>query len=378
MSDLQTIVEGGLQKLKAQVEQVAEDLQKKQALLQVQVIELAQKSVDGYHSPSMAGMPSTSSIKAAIGKALGSEGFKRFAEGNPTSGPIELGIDVKLLTSLQGNTGSDPAGVNVTRTDMGTGTQAFRPTRVLETLTQRTVTGNTVGFNRIDFASGVNDANYQDGEGEEKAEQDLLDAYIEAPVVTIAVHTTLSKQVLDDQLGLMMAVESLLRYGLAEKTDRELLNGIGGDRKINGLVTQAEAFVADSGTAPADRIGAASAYLQAEGYNPGVVFLNPQDWFAIASERTTDEEYVAAGWTAPASPTIYGLTAIATPSIAIGTALVMDPQVAMVGLRQNPTVEMSREHNGAFTKNLVTVLAELRLALLVMDAKGMVTVGLSG
>lgn len=133
----------------------------------------------------------------------------------------------------------------------------------------------------------------------------------------------------------------------------------------------------DSSAEPADRIGAASAYLQAEGYTPGVVFLNPQDWFAIASERTLQNEYVAAGWTAPASPTIYGLTAIATPSIAIGTALVMDPAVAVVGLRQSPTVEMSREHNGAFTKNLVTVLAELRLALLVMDAGGMASVSLA-
>jgi HK97 family phage major capsid protein len=339
------------------------------------IIEIAQKGVTHPGAGLLHGRVGT--IKAAIDGAMKSEAFRAFKEAKAiSSGPME--IAVKALTSLQGNPASEPTGVDVTRVDLGVQTQVFKPIRVFETIPQRQVTtGNAIGFNKISFVSGTNDADYQDGEGEEKAEQDLIAQWIEAPIVTIAVHTTLSKQVLDDESQLTRAVENLLRYGLAEKVDRELLNGPGTARTIDGMVTQATPFVGStSDSAPADRIGAAAASMSGQGYAPSVVYLNPQDWFAIASERTAEGEYVVAGWNTPAAPTIYTMRVVATPSITQGTALIVDPAVAEIGMRQSAEVTMSREHNGNLTKNLVTILAELRLALLVMDSGGLVTVDL--
>lgn len=369
-------VNEGLDEVKARYE---ERMAAEQKRVDAKLAELTAAIIDTSQGSTFVprGMATGSTIKTAMKTAMNTDAFRAFSEGKAiSSGP--MAVEVKALTSLQGNTDSDPTGVDVTRVDLGVQTQVFKPIRVMETIPQRSITtGNTIGFNKISFVAGTNDADYQDGEGEEKAEQDLVALWIEAPIATVAVHTTLSKQVLDDQDQLARAVEGLLRYGLAEKVDRELLNGVGGARKIDGLITQASPFVADSSIAPADRIGAAAAFLAGAGYAPGVVYLHPQDWFAIASERTAEGEYVVAGWNTPAAPSIYTLRAIATPSIAQGTALVIDPSVAEIGMRQSAEITMSREHNGNLTKNLVTILAELRLGLLVMDTGGLLTVDLT-
>ena len=373
MSD--NLIEAVKDGLKNVEQKLDEKFDAKFAAVNAALIEMGQQGGGHLFAPS--GMGVTSSIKTALAAAMKGESFKSFREGKAiSSGPMP--IEVKALTSLQGDPSTEPAGVDVTRVDLGLQTQVFKPIRVMETLPQRPISGgNTIGFNKISFVGGTNDADYQDGEGEEKADQDLVAQWIEAPIVTIAVHTTLSKQVLDDESQLMRAVENLLRYGLAEKVDRELLSGPGTARTIDGMITQASPFVAESTAAPADRIGGASAYLAGQGYAPQVVYLHPMDWFAIASERTSEgNEYVAGGWNTPVAPSIYGLRAIPTPSITQGTALVVDPSVAEIGMRQSAEVTISREHNGNLTKNLVTILAELRLGLLVMDTGGMLTVNL--
>jgi HK97 family phage major capsid protein len=317
-------------------------------------------------------------LASAVKSALNSDAVRRFAAGESiTSGKVELAVGLKSLTSLQNSPLSEPAGVDITRDDRGVMLQTLKPTRVFESLPVIPTNSNAVGFNKIGFASGTNSAGYQDGEGEEKTEQELVAEWIDAPVCTVAVHSTLSVQVLDDAAQLQNAVSNLLRYGLTEKVDRELLSGPGTARTMNGLLTQASAFVAASSDQPAaDKIGNAAALLAGLGYAPQIVYLNPADWFAIQSERDAEGRYVANGWANPNGPSIYGLQAIATASIPPGEALVLDPSIATMALRSGPTVEFSREHNGNFTKNLVTILAEIRAALLVMDPAGMLKIDL--
>ena len=182
-----------------------------------------------------------------------------------------------------------------------------------------------------------------------------------------------------DEAGLATEVDRLLRFGLADKLDRELVNGDGSAFNLSGLLTEATTHTPASGATAADIIGAAASDLAADGYAPGVVFLNPSDWFTIQSERVSGtDEYVAGGWRNVAPPSIYGLRVVQTSSIAAGTALVIDPGVVELCVRQQPTVEMSREHNQNLTKNLVTILAELRVGLLVKDGSGMLKMNIAG
>jgi HK97 family phage major capsid protein len=316
------------------------------------------------------------SVVAAVKSVVASAAFAEFRDKNTvTTGPMEMEIGLKALTSLQGSPETPPAGYDVERDVLALQTPAQVPLHVLDVLTMRPTTSNTVGFPIIDFAEG-SDADYQEGEGTEKTEAELASFWREASIVTIAVHTTLSKQLMDDAEGMADAIQNLLRYKLARKTDSELVSGDGAKFHIHGLLPQATVF-APTVPKAADRIGQAAATMAANGYQPRVAFVNPLDYFAIASERDADGRYIAGGWAAPVNSPIYNMQPVLTSTMPVGSALVFDPAVATVRLRQAPTVEASRMHNGNFTKNLVTILAELRLGLLVQDPAGLLKVSLA-
>lgn len=316
------------------------------------------------------------SVVEAVKSVVASPAFVEFRDKNlVTTGPMEMAIGLKALTSLQGSAEASPVGYDVERDVLALQTPNQVPLHVLDVLTMRPTTSNTVGFPIIDFAEG-SDAGYQEGEGTEKTEAELASFWREASIVTIAVHTTLSKQVMDDAEGMADAVQNLLRYKLARKTDSQLVSGDGAKFHIHGLMPQATVFAATVPKA-ADRIGQAAATMAADGYQPRVAFLNPLDYFAIASERDADGRYVAGGWASPVNSPIYNMQPVLTSTMPVGTALVFDPAVATIRLRQAPTVEASRMHNGNFTKNLITILAELRLGLLLQDPAGLLKVSLA-
>lgn len=375
MDEIKSLILQGLVSVNEKVDEHYKALDQDVKRIGDRLQDVEQKSATVRRDPGLV-QPQGSSRVEAIKSAMNTDGFRTFRGGAMTSGPMSLGLELKALTSLQGSPETPQVGYDVQPDNIGVQTQVMRPLSILSVLQTRATTSNTIGYNRISFAGSAM-AGYQEGEGTEKTEAELASAWNEAPVQTIAVHTTLSKQVLDDEPQLAQAVENLLRYGLANKVDAELMNGDGAQFHIEGLLTQATAATATA-TAAADRIGQVSSAMQATGYSPSVVFVNPADWFTISSERAEgDGHYVAGGWNAPASPNIYGLRVVPSAVVPIGEALVMDPAVAMVAVRQQPTVEMTREHNGNFTKNLVTILAETRLGLVVTDPAGLRSVSLT-
>jgi HK97 family phage major capsid protein len=69
------------------------------------------------------------------------------------------------------------------------------------------------------------------------------------------------------------------------------------------------------------------------------------------------------------TPLIFGLPVVTTTSMTIDKCLVGDFQrAATLYDRWTPCVEVSTEHANFFTRNLVAILAEQRLALAVKDA----------
>lgn len=313
----------------------------------------------------------------AIAKALNADRFKEFAAGKlPNSGKIELDIGLKALTSLQGSPATPQAGYDVQRDTMAIQTPVQQRLRVLDTLPQRDTTSNKVGFPLLDFSETSGGADYQNGEGTQKAEADFMSDWAEASIATIAVHTEASKQVLDDVEGLVEAVQLLLRYKLANKTDIELMSGDGAKFHIEGLRTQATAFTGTAATG-VDRIGKAGAVLASQGYQPNIVYVNPLDYFDFSSERSEgDGQYVAGGWSRPANSPIYNLTPIQTMAVPVGEALVLDTAVTKVLMRELPSITFGWV-NDQMTRNMITILAELRLGLLVQDRKGLLKVDLT-
>src|SRR5690606_8610910 len=117
-------------------------------------------------------------------------------------------------------------------------------------------------------------------------------------------------------------VASLLTYGVLAKASSEIIAGSTAG-KIQGLATQATPFASTAGATLADAIGAAATALDVAGWNADTVIMHPRDLFAIRSERTADG-YVASGWAGGAEQAVWGLRAVADPSVAEGSPLVLD------------------------------------------------------
>jgi len=357
MTDITQALEGIKNKVNNQIDKMNEDVKS----LNDQVLELAQKgSSAGSLTMSTKSQPSIGSVFTK------SDGFKAFKKGaQNTSGQIfNEGMSFKALTSLQGS--ATATGVDVLPDRIsGVVSPAFAPTNLLSILPSMPMTSNSLSFTRTN--GFVNAATYQTYEGDTKAEQVLTPANIVAPIATLAVHTSASKQVINDEVGLVSSIDRILRSAIIAKTESEIINGSGGAGEIDGLLNQATTFV-PTATEYAEKVGQAIVELQANGYSPDVICLNPTDWFTIRSERVTaGGEYVTTGWDSSAANTIYGVPVVVCPTLAIGTAIVLDSSYTQLLDRESPSILMSSEHGTNFTSNLVTILAELRMGLAVFD-----------
>jgi HK97 family phage major capsid protein len=117
--------------------------------------------------------------------------------------------------------------------------------------------------------------------------------------------------------------------------------------------------------------------LQVGGWNPDLVVLHPNDWFG--NERAVfaadspisiagDGQYVAGGgWAAPANGGLWGMRRALSVSLTPGTALVLDSSQVAVLDRGPAMVIVSREGHDNISKNLVTMLAEVRVGFAIFS-----------
>ena len=365
MSEIETALNTIKSKVDSQIQKMNTDV----IQLRDEMVGMAQKSAN-----TSGLMFSNRSSKSLGGTFIDSDGFKAFRDSGATNtGVITADLQFKSLTSLQGSPEVSPVGVDVAANrQSGLVSPTFKPTRLYELLTSTPVTSNAFSFTRV---TGFNNAaNYQEGEGTAKAEQTLTPENVVAPVATIAVHHTSSKQVLNDEIGLAAAIDTILRGGIVEKAENELMNGAGGE-KISGLITEATTFTPTLTTSP-EKIGECVATMQGAGYMPNAICMNPADWFSIRSERATGGEYVANGWVSGENQSIYDVPVLITPSLAAGSVVVLDSRYVTILDREAPSVLMSSEHGNNFTNNLVTALAELRIGLAVYDKSAVMKLSL--
>jgi len=203
-----------------------------------------------------------------------------------------------------------------------------------------------------------------------KPQSDIKFDIATSSVTTIAHWVLATRQILDDAPMLQSYIDGRLRYGLALVEENQLLNGAGTGTDLNGIYTQATAYTAPiTIAAPVTRIDvlrlAVLKSALAELPTTGAV-LHPADWASIELLKETTGSYLIGNPQGALAPTLWGLPIVATQAISQGNFLTGAFRLgAQIFDRWDARVEVSTEDDQNFRKNLVTILAEERLALAV-------------
>ncbi len=250
---------------------------------------------------------------------------------------------------------------------------AMRPLRLLDVLTVTPQTAGVFEYVRIGATGG---ADVQEGDGEEKAKIDFDGTLVTGRVATIAVHTTCSSQVLDDDAQLQAELSRIMSHSVLAKVEEQLIVGSGTGMHVEGLYTAATAITTLQNEVP-DRIGAAIVEMESEGHAPNVILMNPTDWFAISILKDSEGRYLYGNPAAPAPPMLWNRPVLTSSTVPVGHVLVGDTAQCQVRDRMQPTIFLSRDHLDYRTRNLVLILVEARVGLAIFNAQSFRKVSLA-
>lgn len=293
------------------------------------------------------------------GQLIKSDKYQSFAAGQTGKARIEV---KNTLTGVDANVAPDRKPGIV---------PGAAPVLTLESLLPSTNTSS----NAIEFtkeASYTNSA-AEAAEGAAKAESSLTWSLVNMPVSTVAHWIKISRQLAMDNVALAAYVNARMTYGVNRRVETQLVSGNGTAPNISGFLNTGN-FTAH-GYANANLgtvlkklvlIRRIIGDLQNAGYAPDGIVLNPVDWAIIETDLMTE----GSGNTARVSvdavgrPTLFGLPVVASVGMtADNVAVGAFAQASMIYNREGVIVELSDSDSDNFTKNLVTVRAERRLAL---------------
>lgn len=206
--------------------------------------------------------------------------------------------------------------------------------------------------------------------GTAKPQSEIKFDIVTATVTTIAHWVLATRQILDDAPMLRSYIDGRLRYGLRYAEELQLLNGDGTGTNLNGVYTQATAMGANPGVVASpqrfDVIRFAILQAALAELPPSGVVLHPTDWALMELTKDTTGRYIIGNPAGEAQPRLWGLPVVATQAMTADKFLVgAFSTAAQIFDRQDARVEISTEDSDNFRKNLVTILAEERLALAV-------------
>jgi len=201
-----------------------------------------------------------------------------------------------------------------------------------------------------------------------KGESELTFTTVTARVQTIASWIPASRQVLDDMPTLLDTIRRKLIYGYLFREDQQILLGDGTGVNLSGLAVQATAFstslLGNGVWHKADLIRRAMQQVAtADESGVGWIVMHPVDFSDIELAKDTARNYISGDPRSMMAPSLWGVPIAVTTAIPSGKFLVGSNEAADLRIRQEITFEISTEHSDFFSRNLVALRVEGRVAL---------------
>lgn len=302
-------------------------------------------------------------------KFVNGEDFKNWVAKAGLSGPrgrIDMTYKAAITTLTTDADGSAGDLVAPTRLP-GVVAPPDRRMTVRDLITPGRMDGNTLEYVK---ETGFTNNAAPVAETAKKPESTMKFDLVSTTAKVIAHYVKASRQILSDASQLASYIDGRLRYGLAFKEEQQLLNGDGTGQNLLGIIPQATAYVAPFDPAGTEtnidmiRLAMLQAFL-AEYPATGHV-MNPIDWARIELTKDTTGRYIIGNPQGRIGATLWNLPVVETQAIAVDKFLTGAFRLgAQLFDRWEARVEVATENEDDFVKNLVTILAEERLALAV-------------
>jgi HK97 family phage major capsid protein len=203
-------------------------------------------------------------------------------------------------------------------------------------------------------------------------------AYTQRTVTIEVVATTLpvSKQQLDDVPQIRGLIDSSMTTHLVLSEETQLLAGNGTSPQLQGFLTKAGVQTQAMGADPAETaVYKAFTLIRFTGFaEPSGGIFHPTNWQTIRTHQDTTGRYIWGDPWVPGPDRIWGVPVVVTPAITANTALFGDfSTYSYIARRMGITVEVGYV-NDNFVRNLKTILAEERLALIIRRPAAFATV----
>lgn len=343
------------------------------------------ESAAGLQGPGAPPLPPSKAWKSGV-LLSDSETRRHLTEMSSTTLPVgraNLGYIAdrdELAASFGADFAADVSGTtNMRRGDfIGVVPQLRRQLRIVDLLPVGTMDGATIPYTQEQgsFATAVETA-----EGGLKPEAAVTFVDAEASAKTIAHWAKARKQSLADFAALQTILDGRLRYGVERRLADQIVGGDGIGENIRGILnTSGIGSVAyNPGELAADQIlrGLTSVLLSDSEAN--AILLHPTDWQnALMVKAVGDGHYYSGGPFSVTPHVLWGVPLIPSAAVPLGTALLGDFAAgAQLFIREGVIVLISDADQDDFIRNRVTILAEMRAALVVWRPAVFTTVRLA-
>lgn len=186
---------------------------------------------------------------------------------------------------------------------------------------------------------------------------------VTAPVKTIAHMIPVTRRALSDAPQIQGLIDNFLETGLEQALENELINGDNTEDHLLGLENMPGRGLQPFTTDVLTTTRKARTKVEQVGLEiPQAYLMNPYDWEEIELTKDGQGRYYYGGPSVLGNPMLWGLPVVVSPFVPKATAWVGNFKRMIVWDREQNQIRVTDAHKDWFQRNLVAILAEMRVA----------------
>lgn len=243
----------------------------------------------------------------------------------------------------------------------------WRPLVLRDLVTNGSTESDTIEYPVVssytNAAAPTAEATASSGSSGTKPESALALTKNSTTVKTIAHWIPASKRALSDAGQMRTLIDNFLMMGLAQVTEDQMVAGDGTGENLLGILNtpgiSVQAFATDNLTTTRKMRTVVRLTGRA---TPTAYAMNPLDWEGLDLLQNNEGNYFFGGPTVIGNPRLWGLPVVEAEAVPALSPLCGDFRQAVVWDREQANISATDSHSDFFVRNLVAILAELRLA----------------